>query len=496
VTPTVHSSRPAADVLDVGPVAHVTGRLLVVLALAMMLPALVDFGAGDDDNGRAFLRCFAITGIVGLFITIATRHRMNSALNTRQAFLLTFAIWTVTPAFGALPFIAGAPGLSFTDAYFESVSGITTTGATVIVGLDNLPAGMNLWRGMLNWLGGLGIVFIVMIFLPLMRVGGMQFFRTEGFDTLGKVLPRAVDISKALLLIYVGLTALFAAAYLAVGMSPLDAAVHAMSSVATGGFSPNDSSFSVYPPVTQYLGALFMAMASLPFIRYVQMVRGSPGLLPRDAQVLGFFGLLLGAVAIVTLWKVLTSPMPPEQAFRESLFNLTSIFSGTGFFAGSYGAWEGPAVTVAFALGFVGGCSGSSSGGLSVFRVQLAFKAIAHQIRLIQSPHTVAPIRYDGRAVAPDVIDTLMLYVTAYVLILGLCAVAMGVMGVDSYSAVMGSWQALGNIGYGYGPLVVRTGTFIDFPDGAVWVMTLAMLMGRLGLLTIVVVVLPRFWRD
>jgi trk system potassium uptake protein TrkH len=275
----------------------------------------------------------------------------------------------------------------------------------------------------------------------------------------------------------------------------LDAVVHMMATVATGGFSSRDASFGDYSIAIHYAGAAFMIMSSLPFILYVHLSRGQPSLLLRDTQVLTFLRVLFVAVWGVTLWRAMTWDEGVELAFRESLFNLASIMSGTGFFLHNFPTWEGPALIVAFALGLIGGCSGSSSGALSVFRVQLAFKALAVQIRLIQSPNRVSPLRYGGRKVDPDVIDALMLFVTSFVLILGAGAVAMTVLGVDAFSAVMGSWQAIGNIGYGFGPLVARTGTFVDYPDGALWVMTFQMLLGRLGLLTMLVVLLPRFWR-
>jgi trk system potassium uptake protein len=275
----------------------------------------------------------------------------------------------------------------------------------------------------------------------------------------------------------------------------LDGVVNGLATVSTGGFSPSDSSFAKYPGAAEYAGALFMAMSSLPFILYVQLMRGHHRPLLQDPQVAGFLSALLVAVWGVSLWQTLTSGMGLEQAFRESLFNLTSIMSGTGFFSGSFSGWEGPALIVAFALGLSGGCSGSSSGGLSVFRVQLAFVALASQIRMIQSPSRIVPIRYDGRTVAPDVMDALMLYVTGYILLLGVMTILMTVVGVDAYSAVIGVWQSLGNVGYGLGPLVAATGTFVEYPDPAKWIMTASMLLGRLGLLTMVVVVLPRFWR-
>jgi len=486
------STTPVHAPFDLGPVAYVVGRVLIILAVFMIAPAVLDWGNG---NGVAFLVAMGVTGMVGILMTIATRHLLGRALNIRQAFLLTVGIWTVIPAFAALPLMLGAPYLNFTDAYFEMVSGITTTGATVIVGLDALPPGMNLWRGLMNWLGGLGIAFVAMIFLPVMRVGGMQFFRTEGFDTFGKVLPRATDIAQGLAAVYVILTLVIVGTYLALGVAWLDAVVYGFATVSTGGFTSSDLSFAKYPGAVEYAGAIFMLASALPFIRYVQLMRGSATPLLRDPQVAALLRWCLIAVWGVTLWQALVGTLGFEPTFRIVMFNLVSIMTGTGFSSGGFTAWEGPALVVAFGLGFIGGCSGSSTGALSVFRVQIALLALASQIRLLQSPHRIAPIRYAGRKVEQDVIDALMLYVTAFVLSMGVIAVLITMTGVDSYSALIASWASLGNIGYGFGPLVALTGTFRDYPDAAKWLMTLAMLMGRLGLLTMVVVFLPRFWQ-
>ncbi len=249
--------------IDLRPVAYVIGRILVVLAILMVAPAILDW-RGSDPNWAAFAQSAVITGMVGVALSLATANGLQASLDVRQAYLLTAGIWFLVPAFGALPFWLGAPGLTPVYAYFESVSGITTTGASVIVGLDSLPVGMNLWRGMLNWTGGLGIAFIAMIFLPIMRVGGMQFFRTEGFDTFGKALPRATDIARQLLIVYVGLTVACIAVYSAVGMPPLGAVVHGFASIATGGFSPYDSSFNAFQGAGEYAGALFMFLAACP----------------------------------------------------------------------------------------------------------------------------------------------------------------------------------------------------------------------------------------
>ena len=480
--------------VDLRPIAFVFGCILIVLAVLMLAPAFVDWRAGNG-NADDVLQSAIVTAGVGVLLVLATVSGASKSYDIRQAYLLTAVIWLFTPAFGALPFMLGAPHLQFTEAYFEAVSGMTTTGATVIYGLDALPAGMNLWRGLLNAAGGLGIAFVAMIFLPVMRVGGMQFFRTEGFDTFGKVLPRASDIAKQLLGVYVGLIVVAALVYSAIGMRSLDAAVHAMASIATGGFSPRDASFNEYTGAGEYFGALFMFLGSLPYVRYVQLVNGDPRPLWQDSQLRAYVKILALAVGSVTLWRWSTSDMGLEEVFRQSLFNLVSIMSSTGFFSGSFPTWDGYMLIVAFLIGIIGACAGSSAAGVTVFRAQIAFAALVQQVRQIVTPGRVAPVKYDGRTVEPDVIDALVLYISGYVLTLGVLSVAMTLTGVDPMSSLFAVWTALGNIGYGFGPLVERTGTFVDFNDAAKWIMTLSMLLGRLGLLAIFVLVLPQFWR-
>ncbi len=480
--------------VDLRPVAYVIGRILIVLAILMLAPAIIDWRAGLA-NGFAFLASAALTGVTGTALTLSTGNALGRGLDTRQAYLLTAGIWFLVPFFGALPFWIGAPRLTLNNAYFEAVSGITTTGATVIFGLDTLPQGMNLWRGMLNWLGGLGIAFIAMIFLPLMRIGGMQFFRTEGFDTFGKALPRATDIARQLLFVYSALTLACIATYSAIGMETLDAVVGGFATIATGGFFPSDVSFNKYQGAGEYAGAFFMILGSLPYIRYVQLVNGAATPLWQDPQVRAYLRWLAYAVVSVTVWRLWTSGDAIEPVFRKALFNLTSIMSSTGFSSGSFPVWGGFMLVVAFVIGVIGACSGSSAAGLSVFRAQLVIQVLKREVRRIGNPSTVAPVRYDGRAVGDDVLNALVMFVSSYILILGTMSVGMTLLGVDTVSALFAVWTSLGNIGYGFGPLVERTGTFIDFPPGAIAIMSLCMLLGRLGLLAILVLVLPSFWR-
>lgn len=480
--------------IDLRPVAYVIGRILIVLAILMVAPAILDWRSGDP-NARAFLRSALITGFAGVSLALSTANSQTAALGVRQAWLLTSAIWFILPLFAGLPYVLGEPGLSYLHAWFEAVSGLTTTGATVITGLDHLPMGMNLWRGMTTWIGGLGIAIIAMIFLPLMRVGGMQFFRTEGFDTFGKALPRATDIARQLMLIYAALTLTCMVSYLMIGMPALGAVVHGMTTVATGGFSPYDSSFNNFQGAGEYIAVFFMLAGSLPFIRYVQMVNGQPFALWHDPQVRAYLRWLLSAVMIVAVWRILTADMEIEPAFRESLFNLTSIMSSTGFFSGSFPSWDGLMLVVALIIGIVGACAGSTASGLSVFRVQIAFSVLRAQVRRIAWPNSVEAVKYDGRTVEDDLIQALIMFISSYILILGLFSVVLTLVGVDLESAMFAIWTTLGNVGYGFGPLVEHTGTFVEFPDAAIAVMGLAMILGRLGLLAVLVLLLPAFWR-
>lgn len=480
--------------LDLRPMVNVTGRILVVLGLLMLLPALVDHAAGHG-NAWAFLFSGLVSCVAGVLMALATRGQGGGGLSVRQAYVLTFLIWVVLPLFGALPFMLGEPGLAPVDAWFESVSGLTTTGATVIAGLEQLPPGTNLWRGLLQWAGGLGIVFVVMIFLPFMRVGGMQFFRAENFDTMGKVLPRAADIARGIAQVYLLLSGLVLAGYAALGMAPLDAVVTAMATVSTGGVAPTGDSFARYSAGAEVFGGVAMIAAALPYIRYVQLLRGAPGALAGDPQLRFFLGALALGVLIAAGWGVIGIGLPAGTALREAFFNITSITTGTGFSSGSFARWEGPALVAGFALGLMGGCSGSSSAALSVFRVQLMLTVLRQRIRLIRNPSRVLPLRYGGQKVPGGVIDSLMVFVSAYLLGLGGFAVAIALTGVDTISALNGAWMALGNVGYGFGPLANVDGTFRHYPEAAKWLMAAAMLLGRLGLLSMVVLVLPGFWR-
>ncbi|MFO7804655.1 MAG: TrkH family potassium uptake protein, partial [Paracoccaceae bacterium] len=391
---------------------------------------------------------------------------------------------------------ARVPNSGVTDAYFEAMSGLTTTGATVLSGLEALPDGLKLWRAILQWLGGVGIVVVAMVFLPELRVGGMQIFRSEAFDTMGKILPRAGAIARSISGIYIGLTVLCVGAYLAAGMTFFDAICHALTSVSTGGMANYDTSFSDFGPSVQYFAVIFMVLAALPFVRYVQFLAGTPQPLWRDTQIRTFLWIVTVVTLMVTAWLWGREGDLTEQAFRDSLFNVTSIMTGTGYSSADYMTWGTFPVVIFFLIGLIGGCAGSTSCSVKVFRYQLLFASIKAQIKQIQSPHGIFVPRYDGRPVGQDVLNSVMAFFVAFFLSMGLFSVALGMTGLDFITAVSGAATALGNIGPGLGPEIGPAGNFAGLNDPAKWVLSAAMFVGRLEIMVVLVILSVRFWRN
>lgn len=480
---------------DLRPVIYVIGLLVTVLGAAMLVPFLVDLAEGRGE-WHVFLQSSILTMFIGGLAALAASSSLTDRLSLQQTFLLTTGVWAALPVFGAIPFMLGATEASFTDAYFEAMSGMTTTGSTVFSGLDGLPKGILLWRGLLQWLGGIGIIVVAMVFLPELRVGGMQIFRSEAFETMGKILPRATQIASSISTIYVAVTLLCVLSYLLCGMNLFDATVHAFTTVSTGGFSNYDASFGTFSGPAEYVASVFMLLAAMPFVRYVQMLNGHHTALFHDAQVRGFLWTIAVLVVGTTVTLLWIFPHHPEQALREALFNITSIISGTGYASVDYMQWGAFLVSVFFFIGLIGGCAGSTACSVKIFRYQLLFASIRTQLKRIRSPHGVFVPRYDGRPIGDDVMSSVISFFVFFVVLLGLFAVALGMTGLDFITALSSAATALANIGPGLGEQVGPSGNFAGLNDTAKWLMSLAMLMGRLELLAVLALFSIRFWRD
>lgn len=477
------------------PIARIISFLMIAMGIAMLPCALLDLSSGAQ-SWAVFGETAILIISLGAMIIIATANAKIDRMSIKDAFLLTTATWVLLPLVGSIPFMVGAPGASFTDAYFEAVSGMTTTGSTMFVGLDEMPKGTLLWRGILQWLGGLGIVIVALVFLPVMRSGGMQFFQTEGFDTLGKVLPRTIDISKSLLNVYILLTFACAFAYMAFGMQPFEATVHAMTTLSTGGFSTTDKSFAAFSGPLEYVASVFMVLASLPFIRFIQLMGGHAGPLLNDVQARAYLRWLAYAIGIVIAYRMLTSSTPLETNIRETTFNIVTLFSGTGYGSADVVAWGSFPLFVIIAVGLIGGCTASTGCSIKVFRWLVVIEAIKSQIQKSRSPNSVVVPKLGGHTISEDVMSSVIVFFSFFILSFGLLSVGLSLTGLEMRTSITAAWTAIANVGPAFGTEVGPTGAFDSFPLFAKWMLVFGMLIGRLEILSVFVLFTPTFWRS
>ncbi len=479
--------------LDFRPILYINGVFLSILSLSMILPMLADFYFGYDD-WKVFFICIIITAFFGGALILGT---MGTKFNitTRQAFLLTNTTWLILPTFGALPFWFSSLDMSITDSFFESMSGITTTGSTVITGLDYAPAGILLWRAILQWLGGIGIIIMAMSVLPFLKVGGMQIFITELSEN-EKALPRTAQLANSIALIYVALTILCSLCYMLAGLEIFDAVAHAMTTIATGGFSTFDASFSQHEHVgPEIVAIIFMVMGGIPFVLYLKAIRGDANPLFSDTQVKWFLSILALAILITTSYLYTQQNMGLGESLRKSAFNIVSIMTGTGYANGNYNAWGGFAVSMFFFLMVVGGCAGSTSCGIKIFRFQVLHAVTKVQISRLLHPNGVFIPHYNGKPMPSDVPSSVMGFFFIYALGFSFLAIALSYVGLDFITAMSGAATSISNVGPGLGTIIGPSGNFQSLPDSAKWILSAGMLLGRLELFTILVMLSPHFWK-
>ena len=448
-----------------------------------------------NPDWEVFALAAAFTLLIGVMLMLTARSRARN-LNQRQAFILTALSWTIIPAFGALPFTFSELELSYTDAFFEAMSGITTTGSTVLTGLDFAPPGILIWRALLQWLGGIGIIAMAIAILPMLQVGGMQLFRMESSDSSDKVLPRAAQLITYIGFIYLGMTMMCALSYWLAGMRGFDAVAHAMTTIATGGFSTSDQSIGHFASASvDTIAVVFMLLGSLPFVLYLRALRGNPGSLWRDSQVHWFLAIVLVAVSAMAFHLSLNNGFGLREAFRLASFNVVSIITGTGYATTDFGLWGTFGLTLLFFMMFVGGCAGSTTCGIKVFRFQVLYATAVTQIRRLLEPHGVFISYYNGKPIPYSVGDSVMSFFFLYALCFAVIAIGLGMIGLDFLTAMSGAATAISNVGPGLGDVIGPAGTFASLPDSAKWLLSLGMLLGRLELFTILVMLAPAFWR-
>jgi len=485
--------------INLRPIFHVNGLLLLGLSAFMMIPAIVEaLMAGYSPT--EFLLSAAVTAFAGALFVLSTRDNNSFSINLKQAFLLTASCWIILPIFAALPLLGsglhGGMDLSYTDAIFETVSGITTTGSTVMSDLDHMMPGILLWRSLMNWIGGIGIIVMAIILLPFLRIGGMQLFRTESSDRSEKVIPKSAELVKWITGVYVGLTMLCTIAFYISGMGWFDAVNHALATLATGGYSTHDASFGYFGTASQWVAILFMLAGAVPFIAFIKFIKGQRQALFRDPQIIALFRFLAAVIFVAACLLTLNSELGFFDALTATAFNIVSIVTTTGFASTDYTLWGSSAVIGFFLLTFVGGCAGSTSGAIKIYRFQVLWVTLVEQMRQLMSPNRIVILRYHNTRMEPELPVSVLAFLAAFFASIAVVALLLTGLGVDFVTALSASTTAITNVGPGLGSLIGPAGNFAALPDGAKWILSFAMLLGRLEIFTLLMLFDPHFWQD
>ena len=475
-------------------IAFINGIFLLTLAISMAVPMLTLVLFARPDELNAFLWSSLITFIAGIAM-IAQGRPKDVQLRPRDMYLLTVSSWVLVGLFASLPFMFSLH-VGVTDAVFESISGITATGATVLTGLDSMSPGILIWRSLLHWLGGIGFIAMAVAILPMLRIGGMRLFQTESSDRSEKIMPRSHMVAKYMIAAYLGISLLGCLALWTAGMGVFDAINHTMSAIATGGFSTSDQSVGKWTePAVHWVTIVLMILGSVPFVLYASMLRGNYKALIRDQQVRGFLGILLSTWLLLGTWYYLSTELHWLEAIRHVAFNTTSIMTTTGFALGDYTLWGGFAGMLFFYLGFIGGCSGSTAGGLKIFRFQVAYVLLRANLMQLIHPRAVIKQQYNRHHLDEDIVRSILTFSFFFTITIAVLALGLTLCGLDWITALSGAASTVSGVGPGMGPIIGPAGNFSSLPDTAKWLLTFGMLLGRLEILTVLVLMLPAFWR-
>ena len=477
------------------PIIYLIGMLLCILSLFMMIPAFVDWLYGNND-WPAFVGASFLTLFVGGILYLSNRDSTTEHLELRQAFLLTNSAWISIALFGSLPFLLSEIDMSFTDAIFESTSGITTTGATVINNLEATSHGILIWRALLQWLGGVGIIVMALAVLPMLSIGGMQLFKTESYETPDKVVPKAASFAAGISIVYITLTVVWALMLWVAGMPLFDSIAHAMTTLATGGYSTRSDSLAAFNSSSIEIIVIFgMIVGSLPFVHYLAITKKGLKNLFKDDQVKLFLTLIVFVVLIVSIYLNLND-IPFLEALRLASFNVISIITGTGFGTSDFNNWGGFPTTILLILMFVGGCAGSTTCGLRMARIQVLVANAKAQISKLIRPHAVVVSYYNQKPIPENVAESVMGFFFLYIISFAVIACLLGGLGLDLITAISGAASAIGNVGPGLGDIIGPSGTYQSIPELGKLFLCVGMILGRLEIFAILVMFSPLFWKN
>ena len=477
------------------PIIYLIGMLLCILSLFMMIPAFVDWLYGNND-WPAFVGASLLTLFVGAILYLSNRDSTTEHLELRQAFLLTNSAWISIALFGSLPFLLSEIDMSFTDAIFESTSGITTTGATVINNLEATSHGILIWRALLQWLGGVGIIVMALAVLPMLSIGGMQLFKTESYETPDKVVPKAASFAAGISIVYITLTVVWALMLWFAGMPLFDSIAHAMTTLATGGYSTRSDSLAAFNSSSIEIIVIFgMIVGSLPFVHYLAITKKGLKNLFKDDQVKLFLTLIIFVVLIVSIYLNLND-IPFLEALRLASFNVISIITGTGFGTSDFNNWGGFPTTILLILMFIGGCAGSTTCGLRMARIQVLVANAKAQISKLIRPHAVVVSYYNQKPIPENVAESVMGFFFLYIISFAVIACLLGGLGLDLITAISGAASAIGNVGPGLGDIIGPSGTYQSIPELGKLFLCVGMILGRLEIFAILVMFSPLFWKN
>ncbi len=474
-------------------IGFILGIFIVTLAVSMVIPMITLFAFDRTDDLHSFIWASLITLGCGMALIAPGRPEL-AQLRPRDMYFLTTISWVVVCCFAALPMML-IHHISYTDAFFETMSGITTTGSTVLSGLDTASPGLLMWRSMLQWLGGIGFIGMAVAILPLLRIGGMRLFQTESSDWSQKAMPRSHVMAKSILFVYLALTLACGICYWLSGMTVFEAINHAMTTISTGGYSTSDSSMGKFTPAAHWTAVVFMLLGGLPFILMVSTVRGNRYALIHDQQVQGFVGMLLVMCVAFSIWLTLNSDYGFLDALRIVSLNVVSVVTTTGFALGDYTLWGEFAVLAFFYLTFIGGCSGSTAGGLKIFRFQVAYSLLRANLTQLVHPRAVIKQQYNKHTLDEEIVRSILTFSFFFTITIGALALVLALLGLDMLTALTAAATAVCNVGPGLGPIIGPAGNFSTLPDSAKWLLSAGMLLGRLEIITVLVMLTPSFWR-
>ena len=475
-------------------VFFVVGILLLILGVFMLIPYGIQILYKENSN--SFFSSSIITIFIAILTILATLKRDNQ-LNLQQAFLFSTMSWISIAFFGSIPFFLSNLDLTFSEAFFESMSGITTTGSTVISNLDETPKSILMWRAIMQWLGGVGIIVMATTVLPLLKVGGMQVFKTDSSEA-EKLLPKTIEVASVIILIYTTLTISCVTIYWLQGMSVFDSIAHALTTLATGGFSTHNESIGYFKsPGIEFTSIIFIILGSLPFITYLKFIKGNRKIFFTDVQIKGFIYLVVFSIIIMFLYLFLNNT---EFSFLDNLrissFNVLSILSGTGYVTDDFGLWgEFPLIFFLFLM-FIGGCAGSTTCGIKIFRLQILFIFIGNHLKKLVYPNSVFIINYNKQKVEDTFVNSVIIFIFSYLLLFLIISILLSISGLDFLSAISGAATSISNVGPGLGDMIGPNGNFSQVSDISKWILSFSMLLGRLEIFAVLVLFLPSFWRS